>query len=154
LNDILHCAKARGLPSQIMTKVPIDRLKIELNLSEAQLLLRCLGGYTRWVRSRASIRNHMAYSSRKCGMPTSKLQSLQTSTKVLPWKARGLLSGVIIRGTQTIPPKNALRRNKDITPEGKQPRYLLTRGLFPRVPTLGRTLPHPKSQPLHPSRLS
>jgi hypothetical protein len=29
------------------------------------------------------------------------------------------LPGVIIRGTQIIPPKDALMRSKDITPEGK-----------------------------------
>jgi hypothetical protein len=85
----------------------------------------------------------MSYSSRKCGTPTSKQQSLQTSTKVLSWKAQGLLSRVIIKGTQIIPLKNALKRSKYITLDRKQPRYLLTRGLSPRVSHLRQnsTLP-------------
>jgi hypothetical protein len=41
----------------------------------------------------------------KYSTPTRKQQSLQISTKVLPLEARGLLSGVIIRGTQIIPLK-------------------------------------------------
>jgi hypothetical protein len=38
--------------------------------------------------------------------------------KVLPWKARGLLSGVIIRDTQIIPPKNTLGEVRTKPPRG------------------------------------
>jgi hypothetical protein len=42
--------------------------------------------------------NKMFYFSKSSTL-ASEQQSLQTSTKVLPWKARGLLSGVKIRDT-------------------------------------------------------
>jgi hypothetical protein len=47
---------------------------------------------------------------------------------------RALGVGVIIRGTQIIPPKHALRRSKYITPKGNQLRYLLTQGLSLSLP--------------------
>jgi hypothetical protein len=100
--DLFPRAKAQGMPSQTTLKVPVED-QIEPIKSKSpkrsKVLLWGLGGYTRRVRSRRPIGNQMSYSLRKYDMPTSKQQSLQTSTKVLPWKARGLLSGVIIRGT-------------------------------------------------------
>jgi hypothetical protein len=43
------------------------------------------------------------------------------------------LSGVIIRGTQIIPPKKHTQEKLRHNPKGKQPRHLLTRGLSQMV---------------------
>jgi hypothetical protein len=80
-----------GYPRKTTLKVPTGWAKIKLNILRAKAPKGI--NYSFGASGATPIGNQTSYSSRKCGTPTSKQQSLQTSTEVLPWKARGYCRG-------------------------------------------------------------
>jgi hypothetical protein len=97
--NLLPRARARGLSSQTTPKAPIDRLKIKHDLlrtkapKEVNYSFEASGATPDGCARAHPLETKTFYSSRKSSTLAGKQQSLQTSTKVLHWKAWGLLSG-------------------------------------------------------------
>jgi hypothetical protein len=61
--------------------------------------------------------NRHVLSLRKAARPRANGRASKQVPEVLPWKAQGLLPGVVIRDTLITPRTNALRGIKDRTPK-------------------------------------
>jgi hypothetical protein len=74
--------------------------KKNYDLRGVKPLLRGLGGYNRWVRSRAP--NGTKYNRERL-VPLQKIRQNLQASAFTPFQARGLLSGTVIRGTPNTP---------------------------------------------------
>jgi hypothetical protein len=99
--------------------------------------------------------NKKCPTSQKVARSRASSRAFKQVLKVLPWKALGLLSGVIIRDTRIIPLTNTLREIRTKLLRGNSRATYKNLDHHPRdSPASSKTPPRPRLPPLSPSRPS